>query len=93
MQRNDWLSSWQDPFYFAKHEKKEWVNVIGGYRYNAIRNGNELVDPMIIDHVVRAIPVEGVVNTGSWYNSPQARFWLDKPKQTIWQRFVSWLNK
>lgn len=93
MQTNDWLSCWQEPTYFPKHEKKEWVDVIGGYRYNAIRNGNELVEPLMIEHVIRAVPAEGVVNTGSWHQSPQARFWLDAPRQTVWQRILAWLNK
>lgn len=87
---------WQEEsaYYFGKHDRREPVNVFGGYRYSAIRGGNGLVNPLIMDAVVRAIPADGNVNgKPSWGQSPQARFWLDEEKPSLWKRFRAWLDK
>lgn len=42
--------------------------------------------------VIRAIPVDGRVGA-SWAESPQARFWLDEPRPSVWKRIFTWLNK
>ena len=90
------IRPWQEEsaYYFGKHDRREPVNVFGGYRYSAIRGGNGLVNPLIMDAVVRAIPADGNVNgTPSWGQSPQARFWLDEEKPSLWKRFRAWLDK
>lgn len=42
--------------------------------------------------VIRAIPVDGIVGP-TWMQSPQARFWLDETRPSVWKRILTWLNK
>lgn len=88
---NDWLGRWEPPVYHGKHDKREPVNVFCGYRYNATTNGNGF--PAVYDAIVRAIPVEGHIDRLSWENAPQAAFWLDPPRKTLWKRFLEWWRR
>ena len=90
------MKEWQkeNTYYFGKHDKREPVNVFGGYRYNASRNGNELVTPSIWDAVIRAIPADGAVSgKPSWEKSPQAKFWLDQPKPTVMEKILARIRR
>ena len=55
--------------------------------YDYQTNGNLLTAP-----VIRAIPVDGRVGL-SWTQSPQVKFWLDKPEPTILERIMDWLRR
>ena len=83
----EWLGTWEPARYFGKHEHYEPVTGPGGYVYDYQTNGNLLTAP-----VIRAIPVDGWVGL-SWTQSPQVKFWLDKPEPTILERIMDWLNK
>lgn len=89
------MKEWQEEnlYYFGKHDRREPVNVYGGYRYDPTRNGNWVYPTALDTAISRAIPVAGTVEKASWAQSPQARFWLDPPRPTLWQRFRRWLDQ
>lgn len=88
----DWLGTWEPVRYFGKHERTYPADGAMPYRYNDAVHGN---DAWLRDwnRVNRAIPVEGIVQKATWNQSPQVRFWLDEPKQSLWRRFMVWLHK
>ena len=88
----DWLGSWEPEQYFGKHERVLPADNGTGYRYNPNVHGNDL---WLRDwsRVSRAIPVEGTLEKASWNQSPQVKFWLDKPKQSLLRRFVECLHE
>ena len=73
----DWLGRWEPARYWDKHSRAYPADDGKPYRFCP---------------VIRAIPVDGRVGA-SWSQSPQVRFWLDRPRMTMWERFVAWLNK
>ena len=89
------MPDWQVPYYWGKHDKRAPADDGIPYCYDQQRNGNAYWPyPKASGWVSRAIVADGMVNSRpSWECSPQVRFWLDEPKQTIWARFVEWFHK
>lgn len=88
----EWLAQWGDLTAPGKHSRMEPALFAGGYKYNPVPNGPVYT---MWCRVNRAIPVDGTVEDPppSWWRSPQARFWLEKEKVSLWKQIVSWLKK
>lgn len=88
----DWLGTWEPARYFGKHERTYPADGAMPYNFNPLIRGS---DAWLRDwnRVNRAIPVEGTLEKATWNQSPQVRFWLDEPKQSLWRRFMVWLHK
>lgn len=95
----EWLGEWEPIECIGKHSQIVPARFAHGYQWKGIqcidkRPKFPTGDPLR-HKVQRAIPVGGTVTAPppSWRNSPQARFWLDEPKQSLWKRFQAWLRR
>lgn len=88
----DWLMVWEPARYFGRHEKRCPADDAVPYRYNYAIHGN---DAWLRDwsRVQRAIPVEGTMERLSWNQSPQVKFWLDKPTPSLLDRLRAWWRR
>ena len=98
MDAYEWLGTWETIEAPGKHSRLIPAVNAHGYGYSAVnldktpRMPEQM--PTYQDRVIRAIPVDGVVEDTppSWVRSPQVRVWMEK-RQTLGQRVREWLMK